>query len=57
MEMTEEGCDNEQSLSAWDMPGPSSIAAILGSIYNNPTSSDNPPRSGESYLFCNIFLD
>ncbi|XP_045778846.1 E3 ubiquitin-protein ligase Arkadia isoform X1 [Maniola jurtina] len=46
MEMTEEGYDGEQSLSAWDMPGPSSIAAILGSIYNN-SSSDNPPRIEE----------
>ncbi|CAH2245929.1 jg27797 [Pararge aegeria aegeria] len=47
MEMTEEGYDGEQPLSAWDMPGPSSIAAILGSIYNNSTSSDNPPRNEE----------
>ncbi|XP_052744432.1 E3 ubiquitin-protein ligase Arkadia [Bicyclus anynana] len=45
MEMTEEGYDGEQSLSAWDIPGPSSIAAILGSIYNNSTSSDNQPRN------------
>lgn len=45
MKMTEKGYEGEQS-SAWDIPGPSSIAAILDTVYTS-TTSENPSRSGK----------
>ncbi|XP_032522216.2 E3 ubiquitin-protein ligase Arkadia isoform X2 [Danaus plexippus] len=45
MKMTEKGYEGEQS-SAWDIPGPSSIAAILDTVYTS-TTSENPSRSEE----------
>lgn len=47
--MTERGYDGEQS-SAWDIPGPSSIAAILDTVYTSP-ASDNIIRSGKFLSF------
>ncbi|RVE44869.1 hypothetical protein evm_010469 [Chilo suppressalis] len=44
--MTEKGYEGDQSSSSWDIPGPSSLAAILDSVYTS-SASDNPPRSEE----------
>lgn len=42
--MTERSYNGDQS-STWDIPGPSSIAAILDSVYTSP-ASENIIRSG-----------
>ncbi|XP_013186301.2 uncharacterized protein LOC106131676 isoform X1 [Amyelois transitella] len=44
--MTEKGFEGDQSSSSWDIPGPSSLAAILDTVFTSATS-DNPPRSEE----------
>lgn len=44
--MTERAHDQDHSSSRWDIPGPSSIAAILDTIYMSP-ASDNIIRNGK----------
>ncbi|KAL0868506.1 hypothetical protein ABMA27_007984 [Loxostege sticticalis] len=44
--MTEKGYEGDQSSSSWDIPGPSSLAAILDTVYTS-SASDNPPRNEE----------
>lgn len=53
--MTEKGFEGEQSSSTWDIPGPSSLAAILDTVYTS-TASDNQPRNGKVYLkYCGLW--
>ncbi|XP_063375109.1 E3 ubiquitin-protein ligase Arkadia-like [Cydia amplana] len=44
--MTEKGYEGEQSSPVWDMPGPSSLAAILDTAFTS-SASDNPSRHEE----------
>lgn len=44
--MTERAHDRDHLSSGWDIPGPSSIAAILDSVYMSP-ASDNIIRNGK----------
>lgn len=44
--MTERAYEGDQSSSSWDIPGPSSLAAIMDTVYTS-SASDNPPRSEE----------
>ncbi|XP_026735606.1 uncharacterized protein LOC113499357 [Trichoplusia ni] len=44
--MTEKGYEGEQSSSSWDIAGPSSLAAILDTVFTS-TSSDNQQRNEE----------
>lgn len=48
--MTERAHDRDHLSSGWDIPGPSSIAAILDSVYMSP-ASDNIIRNGKFKLF------
>lgn len=48
--MTEKGYEGDQSSSSWDIPGPSSLAAILDTVYTS-SASDNPPRNGKYIVY------
>lgn len=43
--MTEKGYEGEQSSPSWDIAGPSSLGAILDSVFTS-TASDNHHRNG-----------
>lgn len=45
--------ENEQSSSAWDIPGPSSLAAILDTV-NTSEAMETPQRNGSTII--TIFL-
>lgn len=45
--MTENGFEGNRSPPSWDMPGPSSLAAILDTVFTS--SSDNQTRNGTVY--------
>lgn len=53
--MTEKGYEGDQSSSSWDIPGPSSLAAILDTAFTS-TASDSQPRNGEQHTHTKLDL-
>lgn len=53
--MTDKGYGGDQSPSSWDIPGPSSLGAILDTVFTN-TVSESQPRNGEHNCCVPLFI-
>ncbi|XP_026332288.1 E3 ubiquitin-protein ligase Arkadia isoform X2 [Hyposmocoma kahamanoa] len=53
--MTDKGYGGDQSPSSWDLPGPSSLGAILDTVFTN-TVSDSQPRNGSEEMECDALF-